>query len=392
MKKRLGEILLERGLINIDQLDAALVHQRQWGVRLGAALVAKGFIAEGALTQVLSESLAIPMVDLARVVVDERALQALPRRLCETYDVFPIALKEGTGRRVLLLAMADPLNATAIDEIGFTTATVVKPTIAQISSLRMAVRRYFYSEDVVIPPLSFERGSPAAPAPHGSSHAARDAGEDASLISTGAREVRVIGASGATTHIVHLTDEVTERAAVDELHRGHARHRVLVDTPQRGATASLPPEASARAEGAVSGSMAIHPSLLADGALSSVRTSLHPSLSGSSGFGSRAEPVQHPVAVGAKARRPQTVTDPYASSSLDFYMNQPSGSFALPMPSIEGMPIVQATEPLSLAGAEIDATEGLEKKFWAVMRVLARKGLVTKDELLAELQWDDESY
>ena len=91
MKKRLGEILLERGLIDVDQLNSALAHQRQWGMRLGTALVAKGFIAEGMLTRVLSESLGIPMVDLARVVVDQHALQIVPRRLAEQYDVFPIA-------------------------------------------------------------------------------------------------------------------------------------------------------------------------------------------------------------------------------------------------------------------------------------------------------------
>ena len=133
MKKRLGEILLERGLIDSDQLNSALAHQRQWGMRLGTALVAKGFVAEGALTRILSESLGIPMVDLSRVVVDPKALALVSRRTCEAHDVLPLGFKEEPNRRkILLLAMADPLNATVIDEIGFTNDCIVKPAIAQI--------------------------------------------------------------------------------------------------------------------------------------------------------------------------------------------------------------------------------------------------------------------
>ena len=122
MKKRLGELLIERGLIDVDQLNSALSHQRQWGMRLGTALVAKGFVAEGMLTRVLSESLGFPMVDLSRIVIEPKALQLVPRRVCEQHDVLPLGLKEQGGRKLLFLAMADPLNATVIDEIAFTSS------------------------------------------------------------------------------------------------------------------------------------------------------------------------------------------------------------------------------------------------------------------------------
>lgn len=294
MKKRLGEILLERGLIDVDQLNSALAHQRQWGMRLGTALVAKGFIAEGMLTRVLSESLSIPMVDLSRVVADQRALQIVPRRLAEQYDVFPIALREQpNGRRMLLLAMADPLNATAIDEIGFTTDTIVKPAIAQISSLEQAIRRHYYGQRIDVAPLTMQRGAPGAP---GAAAAAALKSEEGMTILTGHGEERVVGGQRvpAEEPVIQLTDEVTDPLRAD----------------QPAYNAQLPAE----------------------------------------------------------------------------YSGQTTGVFSMPPPSMEGEP-VQSQDILSITRpADLQDLEALEKKFWALMRVLARRGLVTKEEFLAELR------
>lgn len=312
MKKRLGEILLERGLIDVDQLNSALAHQRQWGMRLGTALVAKGFIAEGMLTRVLSESLGIPMVDLARVVVDQKALQLVPRRLAEQYDVFPIGLREQPNRRrMLLLAMADPLNATAIDEIGFTTDTIVKPAIAQISSLEQAIRRHYYGQRVEVAPLAMQRTGPGAPAVKS---------EEGMTILTGHGEERVVGGrptpqaqpqtqaqaqAQQEPPVIQLTDEVTD--------------------PTRG------------------------------------------------GYG-QAQPAYAQV---------QPLPAEYAGHS--------TGVFSMPPPSMEGEPVA-AQDILSITRpADLQDLEALEKKFWALMRVLARRGFVTKEEFLAELRASEPS-
>jgi hypothetical protein len=293
VKKRLGEILLERGLIDVDQLNSALAHQRQWGMRLGTALVAKGFIAEGVLTRVLSESLGIPMVDLARVVADQRALQIVPRRLAEQYDVFPIALREQpNGRRMLLLAMADPLNATAIDEIGFTTDTIVKPAIAQISSLEQAIRRHYYGQRIDVAPLTMQRGGPAG-------QAAQVKSEEGMTILTGHGEERVVGGQRKPVEepVIQLTDEVTDPQRAE--------------SPQPAYNAQLPAE----------------------------------------------------------------------------YSGQTTGVFSMPPPSMEGEPVQSQDILQSIARpADLQDLEALEKKFWALMRVLARRGLVTKEEFLAELR------
>jgi hypothetical protein len=297
MKKRLGEILLERGLIDVDQLNSALAHQRQWGMRLGTALVAKGFIAEGVLTRVLSESLGIPMVDLSRLTVDQRALQVVPRRLAEQYDVFPIALREQpNGRRVLLLAMADPLNATAVDELGFTTDTIIKPAIAQISSLEQAIRRHYYGERVEIAPLSFDRGT--------SGLHKGDSQEPMTIITRGSEE-RVVGGR-PEPQVMQLTDEVTDRTALAELKKEFAARDY-----------GGPPELTA-------------------------------------------PPVD--------------------------YQGQPTGVFSMPLASGESF-AVGSQDILSITRAsDTEAIESLEKKFWALMRVLARRGLVTKEEFLNELR------
>lgn len=294
MKKRLGEILLERALIDVDQLNSALAHQRQWGMRLGTALVAKGFIAEGMLTRVLAESLGIPMVDLARIAVDPKALQLVPRRIAEQYDVFPISLREqGKGRRMLLLAMADPLNATAIDEIGFTTDTIVKPAIAQISSLEQAIRRYYYGEHLEVAPLAMRKKGPAG---------FQDDSADMTIL-TGHGEERVISSRGDQP-VLHLTDEVTGSGARQEQHQQRAPYEQAQPLP-------------------------------AD----------------------------------------------YAGLS--------TGVFQMPTASTEGAPIAQTDIVSVTRPADLEDLEALEKKFWALMRILARRGLVTKEEFLAELRQGD---
>lgn len=285
MKKRLGEILIERGLIDVDQLNSALAHQRQWGMRLGTALVAKGFIPEGVLTRVLAEVLNIPMVDLSRVVIDPKALQLVPRRLAEQYDVVPIGLREQpNGRRMLLLAMADPLNATAVDEIAFTTDTIVKPAIAQISSLQQTIRRHYYGERVEVAPLTMVK-QVAPPAAH--------AGDEPMTILTGHGQERVVG--GREVPTIQLTDEVTD--------------------PRHGA-----------------------------------------------------QPA-------------------YATAPPPDYSGQPTGVFTMPpVASAEGIPVQPADVIGTTRLADLEDLEALEKKFWALMRILARRGLVTKEEFLSELR------
>src|SRR5512137_1719526 len=118
-RKKLGEMLLERGIIDADQLNSALAYQRQWGHRLGVALVAKGFITEGMLAKVLGDVMSLPVVDLSKITIEQDALRLVSSMTCENNDLIPIKLEEARGSRTLTVAMADPLNLATIDEIEF---------------------------------------------------------------------------------------------------------------------------------------------------------------------------------------------------------------------------------------------------------------------------------
>ena len=146
-RKRLGELLLERKVITPPQLDQALAYQRQTGHRLGAALVALGLLSEGQLCEALAQALGLRAVAMPPNDVDWTALHTLRSRFCEANDLFPLAVDSSTpNRKTLTVAMADPLNIPAIEEIEFTTGFKVVPVISPLSGIRAAIRRYYLKE------------------------------------------------------------------------------------------------------------------------------------------------------------------------------------------------------------------------------------------------------
>jgi len=153
-KMRLGELLLSKGLIDRDQLNSALAFQRQWGHRLGTAMVAQGFISEQQLVEILGEALNIESVDLSAIPIDEQAVRSLPYSVAVENDLIPIAKETGEGGRKtqLTVAVADPLNLPALDEIEFTYDCRVKPVLAPLSMISTAIRKYYLREDTHLGP------------------------------------------------------------------------------------------------------------------------------------------------------------------------------------------------------------------------------------------------
>lgn len=144
-RKRIGELLLERKAITQEQLDAGLAAQKRTRQRLGVTLVQQGLISEVQLAQALAQSLGLGTVDLAQVTVDWTAVHMLRARFCETHELFPFAIDgKGTANKRLLVAMSDPLNQTAIDEIEFTTGQKVAPYVSTHSQVRAAILRYYH--------------------------------------------------------------------------------------------------------------------------------------------------------------------------------------------------------------------------------------------------------
>ncbi len=144
-RKRIGELLLEKGVISRHQLEAALMIQRQTRARLGITLISQGFLSEDQLVTHLAEALSVPQVALKGLNPEWAAIHMLRARFCEINEVFPFAIEGKTGgRKTLLVAMADPMNAPAIQEIEFTTGLPVGVRISTLSEVRNAILRYYH--------------------------------------------------------------------------------------------------------------------------------------------------------------------------------------------------------------------------------------------------------
>jgi hypothetical protein len=142
-KKRLGELLIEAGVIGETQLKAALGHQRQWGVRLGQALVDLKLATEADIVQALSSKFGFPVAQLGALEPYplEQALALLPREFAVRNNVFPMAADTAT----FTVAMSDPTNLAVVDEIRFRTGRRVKVSMGGDREIADAVRRHYPS-------------------------------------------------------------------------------------------------------------------------------------------------------------------------------------------------------------------------------------------------------
>ncbi len=144
-RKRLGEILLEREAITPNQLERGLLHQRQTGERLGAALISLGFITEPQLCDAIAKGLGISSFTMPPKRIDANALQCISADFCAAHDLFPLAVTTHKGRKTLMVAMADPLDFPAIEEMSFRTSLHVIPLIAPASEIRTAIQTHYHS-------------------------------------------------------------------------------------------------------------------------------------------------------------------------------------------------------------------------------------------------------
>src|SRR5213082_275781 len=136
---KLGEILLREGLITQDQLKKALLEQKNTGMRLGYTLVKLGYVEETEISKMLARQYRMPAVDLSRFEVDPKILKLLPPDVAVKHTVLPLK-REG---RTLTVAIADPNNVTAIEDIKFITRCDVFPVIAGEYTLRNAIEKYY---------------------------------------------------------------------------------------------------------------------------------------------------------------------------------------------------------------------------------------------------------
>src|SRR5688572_28358747 len=120
---RLGELLVRERLISLTQLKQAQDEQRKSGQNLGYTLAKLGFISDKEITTFLSQQYRVPAVDLSTVEVDGELARVVTKDVCERYKIIPIS-RVGSS---LIVAMSDPTNLHAIDDIKFLTGYNVEP-------------------------------------------------------------------------------------------------------------------------------------------------------------------------------------------------------------------------------------------------------------------------
>lgn len=152
-KRRLGDILLEKGLINKIQVEGALSRQKQWGGRFGENLVKLGYVNESSLLKSLSTQLNFPCADLSKVEIRPEACNLIPGDLAKKHKVIPFLTKKTKGRDTVFVAMADPTNIAVSDEIRFTSGYMPTPVIATTSQIENAIEKFYLKHNIKIQPL-----------------------------------------------------------------------------------------------------------------------------------------------------------------------------------------------------------------------------------------------
>src|SRR5262245_17004826 len=139
--KRLGDLLIEAKLITPQDLADAIAQQRRTGELLGATLVRMGLVGEDTMVRQVQQQLGLPLVDLAEVTADEQALALVREDLARKYVALPIEIE---GRSSLTVAMADPLNVAALEDLRFHSGMFIKPVLAIPSAINEAIERYYH--------------------------------------------------------------------------------------------------------------------------------------------------------------------------------------------------------------------------------------------------------
>jgi len=136
--KQLGQILLEQGLISEEHLQRALDEHRNTPKSLGRVLIDLGYIRERDLVRALAEQVGLEFVDLTEYRIDAAATALLPEALCRRYRALPIGEEDGK----LLVAMSDPANVYALDDIRSITGRDVRPVVATSNDVEQAIQKF----------------------------------------------------------------------------------------------------------------------------------------------------------------------------------------------------------------------------------------------------------
>lgn len=138
-KKRLGEMLIEAGIIDELQLTAALGQQRQWGGKLGSILIKMGFVTEKSLSFVLEKQLGVKCISIEGMEIPRKALHAVKLDIAKKYCIMPLDL----DKNILSIAIADPTDVKTLDDLSFMLGVRINPVLAFESDIKKAIAQHY---------------------------------------------------------------------------------------------------------------------------------------------------------------------------------------------------------------------------------------------------------
>jgi len=141
--KQIGELLIERGLINHEQLEITIKHQKEHGGLFGEILVDLNFVTEKDIAQALTAQYGFPYLPLLNYEIDQEVIDSVPESVCRKYHLIPI---DRIGKS-LTLAMANPLNAQAADEVEKVTGCSVQVFVSTSTEIKQTLDKYYKKSD-----------------------------------------------------------------------------------------------------------------------------------------------------------------------------------------------------------------------------------------------------
>src|SRR5919202_6693094 len=139
MPVRIGELLLKEKRITPAQLQEALNYQKSNGGKLGFNLVKLGFVKDEEITALLSKQYGVPSINLAQFEIDPAVIKLIPADTAQKYQIVPLSRAGAT----LTIAMTDPTNVFAMDDIKFMTGYNVEPVVASEKEVTAAIPKYY---------------------------------------------------------------------------------------------------------------------------------------------------------------------------------------------------------------------------------------------------------
>jgi len=137
--KHLGELLVERGIINQEQIAMAMAYQKEHGGLFGEVLVELKFATEEDIAQALTCQYGFPYLPLANYEIDREVINSVPQDVCRKFCLIPI---DKIGKS-LTLAMADPLNMNALDDVELITGCSVQTFVSTATDVKEAINKYY---------------------------------------------------------------------------------------------------------------------------------------------------------------------------------------------------------------------------------------------------------